>query len=51
MTCVFPEIDLSLWRSCLPEDDPEGGQGRLFETAMMALPGLLRPDLPEPRWT
>ncbi len=39
MHCVFPDLDLSLWRSCLPEDDPEGTEGRTFESASIGVRG------------
>jgi hypothetical protein len=28
---AFPTLELSLWRSCVPEDDPDGDAGRHFE--------------------
>jgi hypothetical protein len=30
MTVIFPELELSLWRECRPEDDPAGIDGRQF---------------------
>jgi hypothetical protein len=39
MHCVFPELDLSLWRSCLPEDVPDGTEGRTFEAASLGVHG------------
>jgi hypothetical protein len=39
MTCVFPELDLSLWRSCLPEPVPDGTEGRTFEAAAIGVRG------------
>jgi hypothetical protein len=31
LSCTFPSLDLNLWRSCLPADDPGGEGGRRFE--------------------
>lgn len=31
LSCTFPTLDLNLWRSCVPEDDPGGEGGRRFE--------------------
>jgi hypothetical protein len=28
---VFPDLEMSLWRECLPEDDPDGIEGRRFK--------------------
>ncbi len=25
LSCTYPSLDLNLWRSCSPEDDPEAG--------------------------
>jgi hypothetical protein len=39
MTCVFPELDLNLWRSCLPEDVTDGSEGRRFEAVAIGVLG------------
>ncbi len=39
MTCNFPELDLSLWRSCLPEHVKDGPEGRKFEAASIGAKG------------
>ena len=42
MTCVFPELGLALWRSCLPADDPDGNDGRRFESATIEVSSASR---------
>lgn len=39
MLCVFPDLDLALWRRCMPEDDPSGEGGRRFDTVSIGARG------------
>jgi hypothetical protein len=44
---VFPNLDLSLWRPCVP-DSPTHGDGQFFEAIGIGILGYFRKARPDP---